>query len=194
MDISTDAVKALRDKTGVSVMQCRKALEEANGDPEQALVILRKRSAGAAEKKADRELGAGAIGVYTHEGVIGAMVLLSSETDFVAKNPEFAQLAREIAMQVAATNPTYLSTDDIASEAKDAAVKVFEKEVEGKPEDMKAKILEGKIASYFKDQVLLEQPYIKDEGKTVKDLVNEATQKFGERVELTKFTRFSARG
>jgi len=194
MDISTDAVKALRDKTGVSVMQCRKALEEANGDPEQALVILRKRSAGAAEKKADRTLAAGAIGVYTHEGVIGAMVLLSSETDFVAKNPEFAALAREIAMQVAATNPTYLTTEDIAPEAKDAAVKVFEKEVEGKPEDMKAKILEGKIASYFKDQVLLEQPYIKDEGKTVKDLVNEATQKFGERVELTKFTRFSARG
>ena len=194
MDISTDAVKALRDKTGVSVMQCRKALEEASGDPEQALVILRKRSAGAAAGKADRELAAGAIGVYTHEGVIGAMVLLSSETDFVAKNPEFAQLAREIAMQVAATNPTYLTTDDIAPEAKDAAVKVFEKEVEGKPEDMKAKILEGKIASYFKDQVLLEQPYIKDEGKTVKDLVNEATQKFGERVELTKFTRFSARG
>ena len=194
MDISTDAVKALRDKTGVSVMQCRKALEEASGDPEQALVILRKRSAGAAAGKADRELAAGAIGVYTHEGVIGAMVLLSSETDFVAKNPEFAALAREIAMQVAATNPTYLTTDDIAPEAKDAAVKVFEKEVEGKPEDMKAKILEGKIASYFKDQVLLEQPYIKDEGKTVKDLVNEATQKFGERVELTKFTRFSARG
>jgi elongation factor Ts len=194
MDISTDAVKALRDKTGVSVMQCRKALEEANGDPEQALVILRKRSAGAAAGKADRALAAGAIGVYTHEGVIGAMVLLSSETDFVAKNPEFATLAREIAMQVAATNPTYLSTEDIALEAKDAAVKVFEKEVEGKPEDMKAKILEGKIASYFKDQVLLEQPYIKDEGKTVKDLVNEATQKFGERVELTKFTRFSARG
>src|SRR5262249_8602553 len=144
--------------------------------------------------KADRELGAGAIGVYTHEGVIGAMVLLSSETDFVSKNPEFAALAREIAMQVAATNPTYLSTDDIAAEAKDAAVKVFEKEVEGKPEDMKAKILDGKLASYFKDQVLLEQPYIKDETKTVKDLVNEASQKFGERVELTKFTRFSARG
>ncbi|HVX90342.1 MAG TPA: elongation factor Ts [Candidatus Paceibacterota bacterium] len=194
MDISTDAVKALRDKTGVSVMQCRKALEEANGDAEQALVILRKRSAGAAEKKADRTLGAGAIGVYTHEGVIGAMVLLSSETDFVAKNPEFIALAREIAMQVAATNPTYLSTDDIAADAKDAAVKVFEKEVEGKPEDMKAKILEGKLASYFKDQVLLEQPFIKDEAKSVKDLVNEATQKFGERVEVTKFTRFSARG
>lgn len=194
MDISTDAVKALRDKTGVSVMQCRKALEEANGDAEQALVILRKRSAGAAEKKADRTLGAGAIGVYTHEGVIGAMVLLSSETDFVAKNPDFIALAREIAMQVAATNPTYLSTDDIAADAKDAAVKVFEKEVEGKPEDMKAKILEGKLASYFKDQVLLEQPFIKDEAKSVKDLVNEATQKFGERVEVTKFTRFSARG
>lgn len=193
MDISTDAVKALRDKTGVSVMQCRKALEEANGDAEQALVILRKRSAGAAEKKADRSLGAGAIGSYVHEGAIGAMVLLSSETDFVAKNPEFAALAREIAMQVAATNPTYLSSADIAADAKEAAMKVFEKEVAGKPADMKEKILAGKLDAYFKDQVLLNQPFIKDEGKTIQDLVNEATQKFGERVEVTKFTRISIR-
>jgi elongation factor Ts len=193
MDISTDAVKALRDKTGVSVMQCRKALEEAGGDAEQALVILRKRSAGAAEKKADRTLGAGAIGTYVHEGAIGAMVLLSSETDFVSKNPEFGTLAREIAMHVAATDPKYLSDAEIDASAKDAALKVFEKEVEGKPEEMKAKILEGKLASYFADQVLMNQHYIKDEGKTIQDLVNEAAQKFGERVEVTKYARFSAR-
>ena len=194
MDISTDTVKALRDKTGVSVMQCRKALEEANGDVAQAEVVLRQKSGAAADKKADRELGAGAIGMYVHDNAIGAMVLLSSETDFVSKNEEFVALAREIAMQVAATNPTYLGTDEIAEDAKEAALAVFQKEVEGKPEDMKAQILDGKLKSYFKDQVLLEQAYIKDEAKTIKDLVTEASQKFGERIEVTKMARFSARG
>jgi elongation factor Ts len=193
MDISTDVVKALRDKTGISVMQCRKALEEAGGDVEKAEVLLRKKSGAAADKKADRELGAGAIGSYVHDGAIGAMVLLSCETDFVAKNPEFPTLAREVAMQVAATNPEYLSDADIPEDKKAAAMEVFAKEVEGKPEDMKAKILEGKMASYFSGNVLLNQVYIKDESKTVKDLLNEATQKFGERVEITKFARFSAR-
>jgi len=193
MDISTDAVKELRDRTGVSVMQCRKALMEANGDLEQAVVILRKHSAGAAEKKADRELGAGAIATYVHDGAIGAMVVLSSETDFVSKNPEFVAVAREIAMQVAATDPKFLSIDEVPEDAKTAAKAVFEKEVEGKPEEMKAKIMEGKLSSYFRDQVLLDQAFIKDESKTVRDLVTEASQKFGERVEVTKFVRVSAR-
>ncbi len=194
MDISTDSVKQLRDKTGVSVMQCRKALEEAGGDMEKAIVILRKHSVGTAEKKADRTLGAGAIGTYVHDSAIGAMVLLSSETDFVSKNPEFGTLAREIAMQVAATNPVYNRTENIPEEAKKSATEVFMKEVEGKPEEMKTKILEGKIASYFKDQVLMEQPYIKDESKTIRQLLEEATQKFGERIEVSRFARFSARG
>jgi len=193
MDISMDAVKGLRDRTGVSVMQCRKALEEAKGDLEKAEVILRKRSGAAADKKADRELGAGAVAAYVHDGSIGAMVLLSCETDFVARNEEFPQLAREIAMQVAATNPSYLSESDIAPEALEAAKAVFREEVKDKPSDMQEKILEGKMAAYFKDQVLLNQPYIKDEGKTIRDLVTEASQKFGERVEVTRFARFSAR-
>jgi elongation factor Ts len=193
MEITTDIIKELRDKTGVSVMQCKKALEEANGDLAQAEVILKKHSAASAEKKADRELGAGAIGSYIHEGAVGAMVLLSSETDFVAKNPDFAALAREIAMQVAATDPKYATTEEIDPESRAAAQAVFEKEVEGKPEDMKAKILEGKMASYFRDQVLLEQPFIKDETKTVRQLLNEATQKFGERVLVTRFARLSTR-
>lgn len=186
-------MKALRDKTGVSVMQCKKALEEAGGDVEKAEVILRKKSGAAAEKKGDRELGAGWIGSYVHDGTIGAMVLLSSETDFVAKNEEFGALAREIAMQVAAGNPTYLSDAEIPAEARDAAAAVFAKEVEGKPEEMKEKILEGKLAAYFQDQVLLNQPYIKDDSKKIKDLLAEATQKFGERIEVSKFSRFSAR-
>lgn len=193
MDISIDVLKALRDKTGVSVAQCKKALEEAGGDVDKAEVILRKKSGAAAEKKADRELGAGAIGSYVHDGAIGAMIVLSCETDFVAKNPEFPALAREIAMQVAATDPQYLSESEIPEDKKAAAMEIFQKEVEGKPEDMKAKILEGKMSSYFSGSVLLSQSYIKDESKTVKDLLNEATQKFGERVEVTRFARFSAR-
>lgn len=188
-----DVVKALRDKTGVSVMQCKKALEEANGDVDKAEVILRKKSGAAADKKSDRDLGAGVVATYVHDGSIGSMVLLSCETDFVARNPEFPELARAIAMQIAATNPTYLVDTEIAENAKAAALEIFKKEVEGKPDDMKEKILEGKLASYFRDSVLMNQPYIKDESKTVRDLITEASQKFGERVEITRFARFSAR-
>ncbi|MFA6278836.1 MAG: elongation factor Ts [Candidatus Paceibacterota bacterium] len=193
MEITTESIKQLREATGVSVMQCKKALEEAGGDLAQAEVILKKRSAEAAEKKAERTLKAGIIGNYVHEGSIGAMVLLSCESDFVAKNPEFVALARELAMQVAATDPKYGTDAEIPSEARDAATAVFQKEVEGKPADMQAKIMEGKIASYFRDQVLLDQFFIKDETKTVHDLLNEATQKFGERIEMTSFVRISAR-
>ncbi|HEY1041892.1 MAG TPA: elongation factor Ts [Candidatus Paceibacterota bacterium] len=193
MDISLDTVKVLRDKTGVSIMQCRKALEEAEGDMDKAEVILKKRSGAAADKKADRELGAGAIGTYVHDGVVGAMVLLSSETDFVSKNEEFGDLARAIAMHVAATNPIFLSSDEISEDKKAAALAIFQEEVKDKPAEMQEKILEGKMASYFKDQVLLEQSYIRDDSKTVRDLLNEASQKFGERVEISKFARFSAR-
>jgi elongation factor Ts len=193
MEITTEMLKTLRDKTGVSVMQCKKALEEAEGDIDKAEVILRKRSSSAAEKKGDRELGAGAIGSYVHGGEIGAMVLLSCETDFVARNPEFPALAREIAMQVAASDPKYLNEADIAPEAVTAAKAVFTAEVQDKPADMQEKILEGKMASYFKDMVLMNQTYIKDDSKSVKDLITEASQKFGERVEITKYARFSAR-
>ncbi|MCX6787425.1 MAG: elongation factor Ts [Candidatus Kaiserbacteria bacterium] len=193
MEITTDIIKKLREMTGVSVMQCKKALEEAGGDIAKAEVILKKHSAAVAEKKAERILKAGIIGSYAHEGAIGAMVFLSCESDFVAKNPEFGVLAREIAMQVTATDPKYATAADIPSETKDAATEVFQKEVAGKPADMREKILEGKLASYFQDQVLLEQSFIKDETKTVRDLLNEATQKFGERIEITRFVRISIR-
>ena len=193
MEITTHRIKELRDRTGVSIMQCKKALEESGGDLAKAEVILKKHSAASAEKKADRTLAAGAIGSYIHDGAVGAMVLLSCETDFVAKNPEFVALARELAMQVAATNPIYTTTDDVGAEAKVTATAVFEKEVADKPVAMQAKILEGKLASYFSDQVLLEQPFIKDESKTVRDLLNEATQKFGERVLVSRFARLSTR-
>lgn len=193
MEITTDSIKELREMTGVSVMQCKKALEEAGGDLAKAEVILKKHSAAAALKKSERALKAGVIGSYVHDGTIGAMVVLSCETDFVAKNPEFGALARELAMQVAATNPMYTVMLEISDEAKQAAVAVFEKEVADKPKEMQAKILEGKLASHFRDHVLLEQPFIKDESKTVQNLLDEATQKFGERVEVSRFTRLSAR-
>jgi elongation factor Ts len=193
MEISMDVLKSLRDKTGLSIMQCKKALEEANGDLEQAIVIMRKRSGAAADKKSDRELAAGTVGTYVHGGEIGAMVLLSCETDFVARNEEFPALAREVAMHIAASNPAYLREEDIAPEALTAAKAVFSEEVKDKPAEMQEKIMEGKLASYFKDQVLLNQPYIKDETKTIRDLLAEASQKFGERVEVTRFARFSAR-
>ena len=193
MEITTDSIKELREMTGVSVMQCKKALEEAGGDVKKAEVILKKHSAASAQMKADRSLAAGCIGNYVHDGAIGAMVVLSCETDFVAKNPEFIALAREIAMQVAATNPAYVTADEIPAEAKQTAIAVFQKEVADKPADMQAKILEGKLSSYFRDQVLLDQSFIKDESKTVRDLLNEATQKFGERVLVSRFARLSAR-
>ncbi len=193
MEISTEIVKELRDRTGVSVMQCRKALEEAGGDVAKAEVILKKRAGASADKKADREFGAGAVASYIHDGSIGSLVLLSCETDFVGRNPDFVALARDIAMQVAANDPKYRSMEDIPADAMDAASAVLSKEVEGKPEDMKAKIMEGKVKSYFQDQVLLDQPFIKDDAKTVRDLIAEGVQKFGERIEVTRFARFSAR-
>lgn len=192
--VTTDDIKALRNQTGISVMQCKSALEEAGGDAEKALVILRKKGASAALKKSERQLGAGAVAAYMHAtGDIGAMVLLSSETDFVSKNEEFKQLAYDIAMHIAATNPKHLSRDDVTEKEQEAAVAVFAKEVTDKPKDMQDKIVEGKLDAYFKESVLLEQPFIKDESVNIRDLVESAIQKFGEKIEITRFARLSTR-
>jgi elongation factor Ts len=194
MEISSEHIKQLRDTTGISVMQCKKALEEALGDMGKALVILRKRGGEAALKKSDRTLGAGAIGAYvhtTHE--VAALVHLSSETDFVAKNQEFIALARDIAMQVAATRPLYISREEVPEAELSKAREVFEKDIAGKPAEMQEKILSGKLDAYFKDQILLEQPYIKDPERTVSDLVNGAIQKFGEKVAIARFERISVK-
>ena len=150
MEITTDIIKELREMTGVSVMQCKKALEEAGGDLKKAEVILQKNSATSVRSKADRTLGAGTVGSYVHDNSIGALVVLSCESDFVAKNPEFMTLARELAMHVSAMNPESTET-------------------------------------------FLAQPFIKDEGKTIQNLLSEATQKFGERIEVSRFVRLSIR-
>jgi len=151
MEITSDMVKELRDKTGISVMECKKALTAAEGDMDKALAILNEKSAGAVAKKADRELGAGTVASYVHNTQqMGAMVLLSSETDFVSKNDEFVALARDIAMHAAAMRPADASE-------------------------------------------VLEQPFIKDPSKTIKEMIASATQKFGERIELSKLAFFSVK-
>lgn len=190
--ITTEQVKELRDKTGVSIMQCKKALEDAGGDMEKAIVLLKKKGAEVASKKSDRELGAGVVQSYIHSsGTMGAMVELWSETDFVANNEEFKTLARDIAMQIVATNPEFKSVNEIDEAEKSKAKEVFLKEVEGKPEDLKETILQGKIQAYFKDRVLLEQVFIKDDSMTVSEVITQAVQKFGEKIEIGKFVKFS---
>ncbi len=191
-EISMDQIKALRDKTGISIMQCKKALEDAGGDEEKALIILRKKGAEIAVKKADRDLAAGVVQAYIHSnGTIGAMVELVSETDFVSNNAEFKTLAYDIAMHISATNPEFVKKEEITEEAKGKAKEVFAGEVEGKPENLKAQILEGKLDAYFKDRVLLEQAFIKNPDLTIAQLISNATQKFGERIEVARFVRMS---
>lgn len=193
--ITIEQVKELRDKTGISIMQCRKALEEAGGDMEKAIIILRKKGADSAAKKGDRTMAAGAISSYIHgAGAIGSMVHLGCETDFVSNNKEFKDLAYAIAQHVAATNPEFLSYMDINEADKEKAKEVFAAEVEGKPEDLKAKILEGKLGAYFKERCLLDQPYIKNSDQTVNDLITTAIQKFGEKIAVVRFVRYSVAG
>jgi elongation factor Ts len=191
--ITTDQIKELRDVTGVSVMQCKKALEEAGGDTEKAILLLRKKSGDVASKKAERELGAGTVASYIHNNKsVGAMVILSSETDFVSKNEDFQKLAYDIAMHVAATNPPYLRKEDVPEEEMKKITEVLEAEVpKDKPEEIRAKILQGKIDDFLKSKVLLEQPFIKDESQTINQLLQSAVQKFGERTEVAKFVRFT---
>ncbi len=165
-EISAELVKELRDRTGISIMQCRKALEEAGGDLEKAISVLQSKSGETASKKSDRTLGAGTIASYIHStGNVGTLVELLCETDFVAKNEEFVKLAKDIAMHVAATRPQYVKADDI-------------------PEEMKS--TEG-----IMETVLLDQPFVKDPEVTIKGLIERATQKFGERMELSRMALFS---
>lgn len=190
--ITTEQIKELRDITGVSVMECKKALEEAQGDKEKAIIILRKKSKTVADKKADRTLAAGVVASYIHNtGTVGAMVELACETDFVARNEEFKKLAYDIAMHVAALSPEYLNKEDIPEAAREKAIEVFKAEVLDKPKEIQDKILEGKLEAYFGEKILLSQPFIKDSTVTIQNLVDAAVQKFGEKTRVTRFVRFS---
>ena len=193
MTITTNQIKDLRDQTGVSVMQCKKALEEAGGDMEKATIILRKISKQSADKKADRTLGSGAIASYIHSNSsVGAMVELLCETDFVAHNEDFKAIARDIAMHITAQAPQYLKIEDIKEEDKTKTKKIFEKDMDNdKPKEIRDKIMEGKLAAYFGEKVLLEQAFIKNHEITIRNLVEQANQKFGERTEIGRFIRFS---
>jgi elongation factor Ts len=194
MAITPVQIKELRERTGLSVMDCKRALEDTSGDIEKALIVLRKKSSASAAKKADRTLGAGVVQAYIHASKdVGAMVLLSCETDFVAKNEEFITLAYDIAMHATATSPQYVKRDDVREEDLVKARELFKAESEDKPEAMRAGIIEGKINSYLKEKVLLEQDHIKDPSKTINNLVEEAVQKFGERIEVSECVRFSVR-
>ncbi len=194
MEITSAQLKELRDQTGISVMQCKKALEEAGGDMEKAVIILRKKRSEAADKKSDRALGAGTVGYYIHNtNEVAALVLLASETDFVAKNQEFVLLAKEIAMQVAATNPSYITKDEVPAEVLAKATEVFQAELADKPAEMREKILEGKMNAYFKEQILLEQAFIKNQDITIGEMIKGAVQKFGENVSIVKISRLAVK-
>jgi elongation factor Ts len=176
-------------------MDCKHALEQAEGDMEKALLILRKKSSAAAAKKSERTLGAGVVQAYIHASQdVGAMVLLSCETDFVAKNEEFKSLAHNIAMHATATNPEFVSRAQVTEEATAKAKQLFEEEAKDKPEDKRAAIVEGKLNAYLAERVLLEQPYIKNPEQTIQGLVEQAVQKFGERIEVSECVRFSVKG
>lgn len=188
-----DQVKELRDKTGISIMQCKKALEDANGDMDKAIIFLQKKGAETAAKKAERTLKSSRIVSYIHgAGAVGVLIELCSESDFVSKHEDFQQLAYDIAMQIAATNPSYIKKEEVPEEEKAKVLDAFAGEVEGKPEAMKEKILNGKLDAFFKEKILLEQDFIKNPSLTINTLIQNAIQKFGEKIEIARFVRFSA--
>lgn len=190
--ISASLIKELREETGLSIAECRKALEEAEGDKEKAKILLQKKGSEIAAKKGDRNLGSGTVAAYIHAGgAVGAMVELSCETDFVARNPDFQAIARDIAMHVAASAPSYLKREDISEDERNKVMETLRAEVADKPAEMQDKILSAKVDAYFADKVLLEQAFIKNPEQKISDLVNAAVQKFGERTELRRFNRFS---
>jgi len=191
--ISSETVKELRERSGVSVMECKKALEEAAGDIEKALAMLEKRFGGMAAKKLSRETQDGIVEAYIHSnGKLGVLVEFHSETDFVARNPAFKELAHDIALHIAAMNPAYRSIEDIPEAVVAKERGEFEEEVAklGKPKEIAAQIIEGKLASRLSEMSLLAQPFVKDPNKTVKDLIDAAVGKFGENIRVGRFIRF----
>ncbi len=172
-------------------MQCKKALEEAGGDMEKAIVILRKKSGELSAKKGDRTFKAGIVQAYIHaNGTVGTILELNCESDFVSNNEEFKTMARDIAMHATATNPKFITSAEITEADKKTAREVFMKEVEGKPEAMKEKILQGKLDTYFAEMVLVNQPFIKNPDMTIQNLIDAAVQKFGEKMAVGRFKRF----
>lgn len=194
MAISAKDVKELRDRTGAGMMDCKRALEETNGDMEAAIDLLRAKGAAKAAKREGRTANEGAIGTYIHHsGKVGVMVELNCETDFVANTDDFQGLARDVAMHIAAAKPLAVSTDSISDHdvERERAVYLAQLEEEGKPEAIREKIVEGKLKKWFKEIALLEQPFIKDPDQTVGDLITNVSAKTGEKIEVGRFARFA---
>ncbi|HEY8483196.1 MAG TPA: translation elongation factor Ts [Longimicrobiales bacterium] len=194
MAITTEQVKELRDRTGAGMLECKKALEEANGDIEVAIDILRAKGAAKAAKRAAREAREGAIGSYIHMGgKIGVLVEVNCETDFVARTEDFRNLVRDIAMHIAAANPLAVTPEQIPAEIVERERAVFREQVkaEGKPEHLWDKIIEGKLKKFYQDNALLEQAFVKDPEKTVGQLVTEVSARTGENIVVRRFVRFA---
>ncbi|MBA4312767.1 MAG: translation elongation factor Ts [Chlorobiaceae bacterium] len=193
MEITSEQVKLLRDKTGAGMMDCKKALAESNGDMDKAIDYLRKKGAATAEKRADRATNQGVIESYIHAGGrIGTMVEVNCETDFVAKTDDFKAFARELAMQIAAMNPLYVSREDVSKDMIEHELEIYRTQAknEKKPDQVVNRIAEGKLEKYYQEFCLTEQIYIKDSGKTIKDLILDLMAKTGEKITIRRFKRF----
>ena len=187
-NISIEDIKKLKELSGVGLTDAKTALVEANGDFDKALEAMRKKGLTKAEKRGDRETRKGLVDSYVHDGRIGALVELNCETSFVAKTDEFKDLAHKLAMQVASMNPLYVSEDDIPEADREKKLKELSENFKG-PENMKEKILEGQMKKAFADKVLLSQPYILDDSKTVADFIKESIAKTGENITIRQFKR-----
>ncbi len=191
MTIAATDVKKLRDRTGLGMMDCKKALEEAGGDPAKAEGILRKKGLKAAELRSARTTKEGRVGQYIHlNNRIGVLVELGCETDFVARNKEFEQLLKDICMQVAATAPRCVAPEHIPPDVLQKEKEIIADQIKGKPEHIVEKIVEGKLKDYYKQVCLLDQPFIKNPKQTVRELVQGVNAKLGENIAVRRFVRF----
>ncbi len=192
MAISTQDIAKLREQTGAGMMDCKKALEEAAGDFVKAIEILRKKGAATAAKRAEREAKEGIVVSYIHNGRIGALLELNSETDFVARNQDFINLANDLVMHVAAAAPEYVSPEEIPAEIieKEKEIELARLEGSDKPKEVLEKIISGKLEKYFSGVCLIKQPFIKNPDITVGDLINEKTAAIGEKIAVRRFVRY----
>jgi elongation factor Ts len=193
MEITAKMVQELRTKTGAGMMDCKRALADTNGDVEKAIEELRKRGLASASKKAGRVTSEGLVASYIHAGgKLGVLVEINCETDFVARTEPFQQLIKDVAMQIAASNPLYLKRENVPPEVIAKEKEIYQAQVaaSGKPEKVIAKIVEGKLEKYFSDVCLYEQPFVKEPEKTVQDRVNAAIAQLGENINIRRFARF----
>ena len=193
MAVDIALVKRLKDLTGVGLTDAKAALEEANGDFDKALAAMRKKGLTKAEKRGEREARAGLIGTYNHDNRIGVLVEVNCETDFVARNEIFVNLVKDLAMQVAASSPEYVSVDQVPADIREAAAKEFAEKAkaEGKPEAMVEKIVEGQLKKHFAERALMDQPYIKNPDQTVGEYVKEHVARLGENIVVRRFARMA---